>query len=174
MALPAAWPSGHVPTSSEVADLFSAAEPVFKRKTADQSVTNSTTLVNDTELFLSVAANRTYVIDSFLIYDGAGATAFKLAFTGPSGATFDWWQDGNSGGNSAASGTTWWGYNQIGTTNSTYGAAGAGSKLACRPAGILIVGANAGTFQLQFAQGSSSATATHLFTGSCLWARWVA
>ena len=132
---------------------------------------SSTTLQDDDALFVTVLANASYEVQCFLIYDGAGASALKVAFAGPTSATFDWWQDGNSGGNSAAAGTTWWGYNTISTTNSTYGATGAGSKLAARPAGLLITSSTAGTFKLQWAQGSSSATATHIFTGSYMYLR---
>lgn len=164
------FPAGHEPTAGEMQAIL----PLYVRKGADQSVTSSTALVNDSALFQSVLANATYEMYAFLIYDGASGTNLKIAFYGPSGATLDWMQDGNTGGNTSAGGTTWWGYNTISTNNSTYGTVGAGSKLACRPSGLLITSSTAGTFGLQFAQGGSNATAVHVFTGSWMILRRVA
>lgn len=157
------FPTAHEPTASE----FQALLELYAPKTVDEAVTSSTTLQNDDELFLAVAASCVYELQAFLIYDGAGANGLKVGWTGPSGATLDWWLDGNSGGNSSSTGTTYWGYTQIGSANNI-GAAGAGSKLVCRPAGRLITSTTPGTLQLQWAQGSSSATATHIFANSYL------
>lgn len=164
------FPSGHVPSADEMAALL----PLFAKKTATQAVTSSTTLVNDNELFVSVLANATYEVDTFIIYDGAAGTAIKVGFTAPSGATLDWWNNGTSGGNTSFINTgPFWGWSAIGTSN-TIGTAGAGSEGVCRPGGILVTSSTPGTFQLQWAQGSSNATAVHVFAGSTMTLRRVA
>jgi hypothetical protein len=50
-------------------------------KSASQDVTNSTTLVNDTELFFSVLAGQTYMVSMSLTYSGTDATGdYKFDF----------------------------------------------------------------------------------------------
>src|SRR5574341_1924364 len=59
----------------------------FVRKTADESVTSSTTLQDDDHLVIAVEANTNYFIEAFLIYDGDAAGDFKFTFSVPAGAT---------------------------------------------------------------------------------------
>lgn len=60
---------------------------LFARKTADQSVNNSTTLVNDTHLTVSMEANSTYVVEVVFSFVTLAAADLKTAFSIPSGAT---------------------------------------------------------------------------------------
>src|SRR5437899_7698614 len=64
------------------------------RKTADQSITSSTTLTDDTHLKFAIAANEEWWAD---IYLDAGAslntTGIRLAVTTPAGATLNVWSE---------------------------------------------------------------------------------
>lgn len=162
------FPANHITSSDDLKALL----PYFVRKGSDQAVTSSTTLVNDNELFLTLLPNATYSISTFIIYDGAGASGLKLAFTGPTNSTMAWWTNSTSGGNTTfINSNDYWGYNDLTILTNSVGCAGAGSKGVCRPGGFLTTGATSGTVQFQWAQGTSSATATHVFAGSCMVAR---
>jgi hypothetical protein len=58
-----------------------------KTLTADQTVNNSTTFVNITDLQVELSANRQYAIDASLFYDSATAADARVNVTVPSGAT---------------------------------------------------------------------------------------
>src|SRR5262245_15271614 len=85
MAAPT-WVSGQVLTASDVNTWF---VPIAAVKTANESVTSSTTLQNDDELFVSVAANSTYLVQCYIKCDGAATGDIKLNWTAPASATFD-------------------------------------------------------------------------------------
>jgi hypothetical protein len=59
------------------------------RKTADQTVNNSTVLQDDDELFLPMAANEVWFFVLMLITNTSATALLKAAFTVPSGAGFD-------------------------------------------------------------------------------------
>ena len=130
------------------------------RKTANESVTSSTVLQADDQLFLSVTINATYLFDSFIIADGAAAGGLKMQFTGPSGAVFNWGAFGvNFGG----------ALNDYDVVMQTL-AAGApravglngATAMCCQPKGVLTTAGNSGTFQFNWAQNTSSVTATRV------------
>lgn len=153
--------AGHIAT---VGDFDAIGTTVLK--TSTESVTSSTTLQNDDQLFLAVVANAKYAIEGLLLYDGAGAGDFKVAFTTPSGATINW------GGTAPQSGV---GVNSLNANVATASGAalafacnGAGNTMLAQPKGYLAIGATAGNLQLQWAQQASSATATRVFLGSQL------
>jgi hypothetical protein len=139
------------------------------RKTADQSVTSSTVLVNDTHLLLPVGASEVWHARFCLSYTGANGTGdLKVAFTFPTAgdirmtAYFN-----NQGGTALAqnfSGTT------TPTTAKDFNARGATEKTFLVIEGIFVNSTNAGNLQLQWAQQTSSGTATTLYTHSTLWA----
>jgi hypothetical protein len=61
---------------------------IAKRKTADESVTSSTTLQDDDHLTFAIAANEEWTIQFLLTYgDVLTTTGIKMAVTTPSGAT---------------------------------------------------------------------------------------
>lgn len=135
-------------------------------KTSTESVTSSTALQNDDQLFLAVAANAKYTIEALIIYDGAAAGDFKAAFTIPSGATINWVAGGPQSGVGVTS------YNANVATASAAALAlacnGAGNSMGAQPKGYLSVASTAGNLQFQWAQQASSATATRVFLGSWL------
>lgn len=135
-------------------------------KPSTESVTSSTVLQNDNDFSWSVLASATYVLDSYLIYDGAADTAggLKMQFTVPTAATFFKWS--NYGANSAALTS----YNVVAEDAAAGSPRGvgtnAGTVMSLAPRATLINGANAGTLQFLWAQVTSNATATRILQGS--------
>ena len=169
MALSTAFASGRTPSDVDYAALL----PLFARKTTDESVTSSTTLQNDDALSVSVLASCTYEVKLFLVYDAATSGDLKFGFTGPAFATFDWVQGGLLNTADASFGSFAMDFKNATATAIVTGA-GAGTKLIAMPEGLLVVSTTAGSFGLQWAQGTSSATATHVFAGSWMRLRRVA
>lgn len=123
-------------------------------KTADQFVTNSTTLVNDNTLFATVDANSTYLVEANIKYNASTTGNIKIGWTGPSGATLEWTINGVDIAAAATSGSI----NRLsGAIGTVLTAAGAGSNMWLLIRGTLVVGATAGTLQLQFAQNALDA-----------------
>jgi len=132
------------------------------RKSADQSVTSSTTLVNDSQLKFAIAASETYLFQLWLyVYTADGVPDIKLTCTGPSGSTLLW-----SPGQvillpdaSQTAGTV-----QTGGTTASYFV---DSNLRLITLfGSILNSTTAGDVQLQFAQNVSSATSTTIKAGS--------
>ena len=149
-----------------------------KRRTSDATKTSTTTLATDTQLTFTVDPNGVYDLDGFLKYSGPGD--FQMGWTFPSGALGEWSGIGNgttvasatSGGGTQTDVSTSWGYTvrteatDIASAR-TYGGIGT-SVFTVHIKGTIRVGATGGTFALQWAQGTSNATATTLYTDSRL------
>lgn len=136
-------------------------------RTSTRAVTSNTTLADDTSLFCSVVANGVYVVNWGLRMDGATAGDFKYAFTGPSGAAMTWESRGLAAADASNVAAITTDVAAIGTTV-THGCLGTGTTTRVHGSGLLIVSTTAGTLTLQWAQGTSSGTATNLFAGSWL------
>jgi hypothetical protein len=148
---------------------------VFALKTANESVTSSTTLQADDQLFVALSANAKYKLDCWFNYQGAadggtGAGGLKLQFTLPSGATMKW---ANFGVNTGALTS----YNVVVEAQGaasprsvgTNGIPGSGgTEMACQPRGYITTSSTSGNIQLMWAQNASNVTATTLFAGSFL------
>jgi hypothetical protein len=149
------------------------ATSLFARKTTDQAVTSSTSLVTDAELTVALAANSVYSFEGFLLYDGDVAGDFQLAWAVPSGSTIHWMP----GGPPSSQTTSFTGQvkmNDVGTGADVIGTIGAGTKGIARPNGMVRTGVTAGSLTLRWAQGTSSATATTLSADSFIRATKVA
>jgi hypothetical protein len=148
---------------NDIHDNRGFADKAYVRKTADESVTSSTTIQDDDHLFVSVAASVTYEVLVFVLYEGATTGDMTIGFSGPAGATFDWAPGGQRNDNA----TIQVDRGLISTTKivGTSGT-GAANHAVAMIHGILIVGTTAGTFRFRFAQGTSDATATTVLTGS--------
>lgn len=137
-----------------------------KIKTADESVTSSTSVQDDDHLTMTLNANTNYWLDGVLISDGAVGGDIKLQLVVPSG-TVRWMADGIV---SSATATVdlvdrFW---KVGSTTTIIGTVASGTKSLIHISGIIRVAGSGGTFKLQWAQGTSSGTATRLFTNSFL------
>lgn len=141
---------------------------LFADKTADETVTSSTTLQDDDQLFLPVAANARYLVDTFVIYTGASdpAGGLRMGWTGPSGATMKWTNFGVTQNVSP----TLVNYNVV--VESIGGARGVGTngstEMSCQPRGRLVTSSTSGILRFQWAQGTSNATGTTVKAGTCV------
>ena len=128
-------------------------------KAANESVASSTTLQNDDNLKFSVAANDIWTFELFLIVSGDAAGDIKIAFTAPTGATINWGAIGQTIADAFSDAVV----SGSGTTAS-FGVGAASRTILIR--GTVVVSTTAGTIQLQWAQDTSSVTATVVATGS--------
>jgi len=144
--------------------LTSGATVKSVRKSSDQTVTSSTTLVNDSQLKFAVAANETYIFQAWLYtYAADGTPDIKVTFTGPSGSTVLWSSSQvifNAGGS---------------TTLTVVSTGGTAADLfvdsnfrAIQLYGTILNGGTAGDLQFQFAQNTSSANGTSVKAGSSI------
>lgn len=137
-------------------------------KTATESVTSSTVLQNDDELFLTVEANATYVMFMFLLHDSDATAAgdIKLGFSSPASSTFAWGVHGANTSSTSSSAVT--SVNMtLQTTSSTVSLGGGDSTgTTAFIGGTLVTSGTAGTFRLQWAQDTSNAVATNVRIGS--------
>jgi hypothetical protein len=158
------WVDGNALPAS---DLNNWLAPKVAVKSSSQSVTSSTTLVNDSALVLSVAANAVYEVTAHIVYDGSTAGDFKPGFTGPAGATLTWVGMGLGSGASTPIESASHNAQTLSDTGAV-GALGAGTSLVVPIHGVLTTAGTAGNFQFQFAQLTSDATATRVLAGSTL------
>jgi hypothetical protein len=138
------------------------------KKAADQTVTSSTTLVNDSSLSFAVAGNETWSFDVVLFVRGSTQADVKVAFTVPSGATINW------GGLGAATSAG----SQVGDELEAHATSGTGSvSFGCKGTtsadtvmihidGLVVNSNTAGTVQLQWAQANSTSTGTVVLANS--------
>jgi hypothetical protein len=161
------------------ATLLRSMQPQVARKTADTSITASTSATADPHLQFSVEANAVYVWEGWLKFDGATGGDILVAASVPSGSLGEWGGHGTGitviGSSSTPTLETDTvrtnGYmvrtesNDV-TQSRTYGCLGVGNALTALIFGTLRVGSTAGTYALTWAQGSSNATATTLYTDS--------
>ena len=135
-------------------------------KSADTSRTSTTTSADDPHLTMYVSANTSYWVQAMLIYSGSNGN-FQLRFAGPSGSTFDWVSDSLGGSVTSSFGVVSRTLQGLGN-EPTMGGAAAGTNQCSMPKGLLQVGSNGGTLRVQWAQATSSGTATILRSGSIL------
>ena len=149
------------------AALLNSIAPLSVIKPSDQSVTSSTTLVNDSALFLPVVASATYLFDAYLDFEGAaiGTGDLKIEWTVPAGAALRFDLHGLNTASSSFSSTFTDG------VTTALGTTGAASLRGALMKGSLVMAATAGNLQLKWAQNTSSATATivHAQSYVALW-----
>jgi hypothetical protein len=147
-----------------------------KRRTTDATRASSVTPTTDTQITFAVDANAVYVIDGYIKY--SGTNDFLMGWTFPTGSLGEWQGLGN--GTTVVSGTNTnatqqdvssvWGYTvrtestDIANTR-TYGGIST-TPFGIQVRGLISIGSTAGTLALQWAQGTSGATVTTLYTDS--------
>ncbi|MCA1710071.1 MAG: hypothetical protein LC808_45010 [Actinobacteria bacterium] len=124
-------------------------------QTADQTVTNSTTLVSSTSLVMAVAASVMYYINAQIFYDANTTADIKLSLLLPTGATVRL-ADPDPGATSSTS------------IQRTYQGIAAGTVASAVFSGIIDMDTTPGNLTLQFAQSALSATGTILKFGSTI------
>ena len=132
-------------------------------KSGDQnSNTNSTALVNDSELFFTTAPNATYIVDAYLSYGGAQAGDIRVAWSVPSGASAARYVLAPAVGLTSNESTSMVAIRRGATTEQIAGASGgtANDFTDWQEKSIIRTASTGGTAQLRFGQGTSSATVT--------------
>jgi hypothetical protein len=138
---------------------------VIVRKTADEPVNNSTALQNDDELLLAMAANEVWEIDLNLIFQSTAVAGLKLIPTVPAACVG--YQHGVYIDTTPALVLT-----KVALVTVSVQGIAANSMLCLRY--TVINGANAGNFQIQWAQMVAEATNTIVRANSMLIARKIA
>jgi hypothetical protein len=136
---------------------FSGNNPLVAYNTADQPVTSNIGKVNDTQLVLPVVANAVYKFWMYLNYEGGAGGSSDIAwqFATPAQAFLRYFAPYQGSGGTANVGNT-----NTGVTTPTARTQGAGVLCGTVLNGTLLMGANSGSFQFQWGQVTSSATAT--------------
>lgn len=161
------WLAGQDITADQLNEMI----PKVVRKTADTSRSSTTTTTADPELSLTLAANAVYVWDGWLKYSADPAVDMTVDFTVPSGALGEW--SAHAAG-SGTGGSLTVGYsirtesNDISQPRNYYGTTAADNA----PLTAFLYGtirtSSGGTFSLDWAQGSSGASPTTVYTDSWL------
>lgn len=158
MALTTIPGAGQRLRGSVLSALITEVRPVLARKTSNQTVNNSATLVDDTALVISLAASATYRIALDLIWSSGTTPDFKFDWVIPSGGTGAWTVGAVVGAAEYHGSLTW----------ATFaGMDGTGGVLFTRCEGVLTT-TNAGTLQLRWAQGTATASDTIVYAHSLL------
>jgi len=145
----------------------------FVRKTANQTVTNSSDYVDDNHLVLPVVANATYLMDGLLLYTGPSAGDMQVQFTGPAGASLAWTTRGAGAPCDATLDEIETGAGILGG-GKILGCYAAGTTQAATPTGIFRTAATAGNLLVRWSQYVANATVLTLYTDSYLTLRRVA
>ncbi len=130
-------------------------------KTADETVTSSTTLQNDDHLLFALAANKTYLVKTTLLISATDANPkFKCKWTVPTSCTMFW---------GPAGGSQWGGVLALNVETDTL----TNIAVPASTTGLLYLalvrnGANAGNLQFQWAQENSDASDTKVLKHSSL------
>lgn len=143
--------------------------PQTVRKTADESRSATTTYADDTHLVFAAEANAVYTMLGWIKYFADPTPDIKIQFSVPSGCLGEWgWN--MPGSTTATTGTT--GYsirtetNDVANGRTGYGTSD--SQHMTPMGGLFRMGSTAGNVTLQWAQNTSNATATVLYTDSFL------
>ena len=147
------------------ADELNALGPLSAVRASTQSITSHTGYTNDDTLFLPLDADATYFVECNMYYTAATGGDFKYTFNIPSGATgFQSPTRQNLSGAFAGGFAVLW----TDTSTTTAGQGQGGSTVMLVYASGILTTASGGTLQLQWAQNSSSGTATVMQVNSAL------
>lgn len=169
---PRTWVSGEVLTAAllntHLRDQLNFLLPAFARKTSDTSRASTTTFADDPHLSVAVEASTVHEVACNFGFQSAGTAGdVKIQFTGPAGATL---LAGVHTTQAAGTATT----DDLTTSLTLNTLVSAGVAQTAEPwntivvIGLLVTAGTAGNFTLQWAQNTSSATATIGKTNSFL------
>ena len=130
-------------------------------KSSDQTVNNSTTLVNDDTLVWALAANKNYRLWAHAFIDTHIHSDFKWTFTGPTGCEIHLTVNRNY---AAGASYDWHGLNSLGTVVSMGTPTDTASNWEWF--GTIMNGGNAGNLQLHWAQNAAQSFDTKMHNGS--------
>lgn len=165
--------SGHAADTTSIHGIADTAQlalltqiPAVVLKTADESVTSSTTLQDDNELSFAVSANSIYWFQFYIVYESttAGDIKFQIVTTADEDRfSYSW-----PGNLASAAGAAYGSLGDYGASPSALPAQGLGVTVSviAFAVGMLDTGASGGVVKLQWAQDTSNGTAAKVKTGS--------
>lgn len=136
-----------------------------RNKTAAQTVTNSTTLVNDDDLYLALPTKGRTQFRATIFYDGPTAGDIKFSFSVPVSSTLRW---GPVNSLRIAGDDTVIIQEAITSGNIAYGAGGVDVVRCAVFVGEVFTDGTAGNLQLQWAQATANATGSRVRAQSWL------
>lgn len=165
MTMGKVWSVGDVLTA---ADLNAWAVPLTAIKASDTSRTSTTTIADDPDLVIAVAANASYRFWAYINYQGAatGSGDLKWSFSVPASATGRYQSlSVNTAGTLSPLliGPTW----TMASVNSA-GTNGASNAMSLTMHGTLVVAGTAGSVTFRWAQNTSSGTSTSVLAQSAM------
>jgi hypothetical protein len=161
------WNVGDVLTAS---DMNTWTVPLAGIKSANQTISSQTTLINDADMRFAVAANATYEFHVYLRYSSGTGQDWKSSFTVPAGAACRFQQIGVD-----ISGANFVSVNELTDTSSvTSKGQGVGVIQNAQFMGVLVTAGTTGNLIFQWAQNTSGAFNTTLYASSYLTGRRIA
>ena len=161
------------------ASLLRSMLPQFTRKTADTARAATTTLTDDPHLTWTVEADAVYYVDGWIKFDAPTAADINFGWTVPTGTEGEWTAFGaglspvisfSSTGVAQTDTVSSRGYTirteslDLSTNNRTMGALGVGTLMSVLITATVRVGSTGGTFAFKWAQFTSDASATTVYT----------
>jgi hypothetical protein len=140
----------------------------YVEKTADQSVTSSITLVNDTHLSYAISGAGTFIFELFLfaVASADPGGGVRYGFTFPAGTMHYGINVPISSLASGTSGSGDWAATLSATSGVAAGVGGTSTSTTLHRVAGRFAATASGTLQFQWAQASSSANTTTLKAGS--------
>lgn len=157
------WATNDIPTATQFNEFLTNINYVSKGGT--ESVTSSTTLQNDDDLFVPVVANAIYTLTAMVLYGGATGGDFKMLFRTPTSGSFTGMATGLVVAATTASDNA--NIPMTGNSSEVFGCLGAGTQI-LTVIGRLVTAGTAGNLQVEWAQNVSSGTSTQVFGNSFL------
>jgi hypothetical protein len=151
-------------------------KPRWVVKPSDESLASNTTAQDDDHLLVAVLASTTYEVQAEIFFTEAAGTSsdFKVQWTFPAGCRLDLGVSGpheswvpGAGAALEAEWAAWSNETASPSSSKKFGTSNV-AVFTLRCHGTLQVGVTAGTFRLQWAQGTSNASATTVKGGSSL------
>lgn len=170
MALPT-FSAGERLTAAKLTQICSeiTASTLIATKASLQTVNNSATLVDDSDLFVALAASTTYVFELTLLFASNGTADIKYGFTFPALATCEWGSIRLVSSSAGITGDADFGsYNSATSGSSTVAAAGTSSAQLAVVNGTITTAGTSGNLRLQWAQNTANVSDTTVYAGSSL------
>lgn len=139
---------------------------LFARRTSTSTAKQNSTLADDTQLQIPVVSGGVYMMDGHIIYSGPAAGDLQLAWTQLASSSMEWTGGGLGAGITGVEGT--YKMEDRNLTQSAQIGAGDANILVAKPSGLFIAGSS-GTVALRWAQWTTTASDTVLYSSS--WVR---
>lgn len=149
------------------AALLTSMQAQIAYKTTSTSRASTTTIASDPDLQLPVAANAVYSLEGLLVYNGGNVSDdLRMGWAAPSGASMTWVATGQNTSATTGVGTVITDAQDLTSTAYSLGTIANARGMTAMLRGLLITSSTAGNLVLQWAQFTSSATATSMLAGS--------